>query len=382
MSGLPRYDVVVLGGGPAGCAAALGLARRGVEGVLVVEAGGYEDERIGESIPPDTRALFDQLGVLEGFLGEDHEPCLGSCSSWGADELGYNDFLFNPNGNGWHLDRRRFDAWMAARARDAGVEVWTRAKFVDRLGADERGVELGLQVGDQGAPTRIRAGFVIDATGQRSRYARRCGAQPRTLDRLVVSSGFFELPDAEISRLFRLTMLEAVEEGWWYLARLPRRRVAVAIATSPALHKASRLDRAQGWLAALATTRHILPKLLEAGASPVTGSLTVCAAPSFVLEPVVDTSSSPTWLAVGDAASCFDPISSQGIYKGLSDGLASAQAVAAHLRGDAEALSTYARGVHERFTGYAQQRAYFYGVEQRWTDSTFWRERGGGSERM
>lgn len=369
------YEVIVLGGGPAGCAAALSLARQGVERVLVVEASDYEVERIGESIPPDTRQLFAELGVLAAFLAEEHEPCPGSCSSWGADELGYNDFLFNPYGHGWHLDRRRFDAWMAARARDAGAELWTRCKFVERVGEDGDGVALELRVGHGGERVRVRASFVIDATGRRSRYARRCGARPRQLDQLVVSTGFFELPGDELARLSRLTMLEAVEEGWWYLARLPRRRVAAALATSPKIHRRRRFDRPRAWLDALATTRHVLPALLAAEASPVAGSLAVCAAPSFLLEPSHDESSTPRWLAVGDAASSFDPISSQGIYKGLSDGLRGGRAVAASLRGDPGSLADHAADVRARFEGYAQQRAYFYGVEQRWPESSFWRGR-------
>lgn len=109
------FKVVILDGGPAGCASALSLIAAGVEpeSLLVVKASRFERDRIGKSIPPDTRSLFEALGVLPSFLAEAHEPCYGSASSWGSDELGSNDFLYNPYGNGWHLDRRRFDAWLA-----------------------------------------------------------------------------------------------------------------------------------------------------------------------------------------------------------------------------------------------------------------------------
>lgn len=67
-----------------------------------MESGAYESDRIGESIPPDTRRLFARLGLLEAFEREGHEPCHGSCSSWGEDVLGYNDFTVNPHGTGYH----------------------------------------------------------------------------------------------------------------------------------------------------------------------------------------------------------------------------------------------------------------------------------------
>jgi hypothetical protein len=46
---------------------------------------------------------------------------------------------------------------------------------------------------------------------------------------LLCITGFFDLPAA--GQFSRLTMLEAVEYGWWYAARLPDNRLAVSVAT-------------------------------------------------------------------------------------------------------------------------------------------------------
>jgi flavin-dependent dehydrogenase len=81
------------------------------------------------------------------------------------------------------------------------------------------------------------------------------------------------------------------------------------------------------------------------------------------------------WLAVGDAASAYDPISSQGIYKALADGLAAAPAIVAWLDGEPGGIVDYRNGVAERFLEYLSIRSYFYGAERRWEGAPFWQRR-------
>ena len=142
------WDVAILGAGPAGTACAIALARSVVERICLIEptrARGRGRTAIGETIPPDTRLLLDRLGLWQAFLDEGHERCLGTCSAWGSDRLGYNDFLLNPQGSGWHLDRARFDDFLLRRAREAGATMLA-------------------------APGTALAGtrFVVDATGRAS----------------------------------------------------------------------------------------------------------------------------------------------------------------------------------------------------------------------
>jgi flavin-dependent dehydrogenase len=360
------FDVVILGGGPAGCATALALDRLGMFRVLVVEAGRYESARIGESVPPDTRIVLEQLGVWEDFLKENHEPCLGSCSSWGADALGYNDFLFNPMGNGWHLDRRRFDAFLARAVAERGNALCTGTRFDSGECAGAEGFRLRLG-GDDKQTRVVTARFVVDATGARSCFARNRGASRLFLDQLLCVTAFFEL--AGSVEFSKLTMLEAVEYGWWYAARLPNRRLAVAVAGDPETIKQNALRRPDGWLGLLAQTKHIAAEL--AGCRLVADSQMICAAPSFLLDKVAGKG----WLAVGDAACAFDPISSQGIYKALADGVHAARVIAASLRGSAIETGEYQISVAARFQHYLQNRNYFYGLERRWPTSRFWTRR-------
>ena len=362
---------MVLGGGPAGCAAAIALRRSGGGTVVVVEGGDYGAERIGESIPPDSRQLLARLGLIEAFLAQGHEPCYGSCSSWGTETLGFNDFAFNPNGAGFHLDRRRFDLLLARRAREVGAHVVTGTRFrsVRRRpsggGAGEPLYTVEIEI--HGAVRAVEASYVIDATGSAALAARQLGSRRLTHDRFFCVTGYFHLREG--AELLRLTMLEAVREGWWYAARLPDQRIAVALACEGDDLRTGELYRPEPWLRRASLSTHLAPALLDSFFVP--GSLRVCPVGCFVL----DRPTGPNWLAVGDAASSLDPLSAQGIYKALSDGLEAARAILAGFAGDHEATGRYATEVRRAYDTSLGQREAFYAREHRWPGSTFWARR-------
>src|SRR5215510_12331703 len=81
------------------------------------------------------------------------------------------------------------------------------------------------------------------------------------------------------------------------------------------------------------------------------------------------------WLAVGDAAISFDPLSSEGISKGLEWGRKAAAVAAALCRGDASAAETYQDEIGRTFADYLVTRYRYYAAEKRWPEATFWARR-------
>jgi len=359
------FDVVILGGGPAGCATAMALRLLDDYRILVLESGDYSATRFGECIPPNTRLLFRDLEILEEFDREKHEPNLGSCSSWGADELGYNDFVYNPYGNGWHLDRRRFDHFLSKVTRDRGVKLVTGTRYETHK-ADDDGFQIQFSSNRKGSGT-VRARRVVDATGCGSGFAQHAGAEKRVLDQLICVCGFFHgVPKDSFPAL---TVLEAVEYGWWYAAKLPNNRLAVAVASEPRIVKEMVLRDERHFMTHLANTKHL--SLLMDRTELVESRVVPAPAISYLL----DHPSGRRWIAVGDAASAFDPISSQGIFKSLSDGIEAARAIHGQVNGDSNSLEVFDAYIVDNFEEYLKNRNHYYGVEQRWWNSPFWKGR-------
>ena len=209
-----RYDVAVLGAGPAGAAAAISLRQlRPALRVALVEPSRYNAWRVGETLSPGCRELLAGLGCWERFQSEQFLESFGTRAAWGGDELYDHEFLFSARGSGWHLDRARFDAMLCDAARDAGVEVLADTRLA---GAERSEDRWSLTLRHSDGSERVEASWVIEATGRSAAFAVRQGARRLAADRLVGVAVRFRAPGADPS-----TLVEAQPEGWWYSAATP-----------------------------------------------------------------------------------------------------------------------------------------------------------------
>jgi len=330
----------VVGGGPAGTSAAIALARAGAR-VILLERSGYAGDRVGETFPPEVRFPLERLGVWDRFVAGGHVPSPGILAAWGGPEPRANDFILNPHGAGWTVDRRRFDAMLADAALDAGATVWRDTRI---LGRSDGCLVTG------GGPA-VAAAVVVDATGRASTLRRDLGGRRVAHDRLVALVGVVR-PGAGAGDDQR-ALIEATEHGWWYSARLPDGGLVLAFHTDagPGL--------ARSWDRFLAAAPHTTAR---AGGARLARLLRVAAA-SVRREPAA----APGWLAVGDAAAAHDPICGLGVQWALESGLAAAGAIVAG------APSAHAdAAARRRFDAYLAQRAAYYRAEPRWPRAPFW----------
>jgi len=362
-----RVDVAVIGGGPAGASAASALARLGTR-VALVDRGAAGSPR-GESLPPAATPLLQDLGVWADPHGQGHRRTPGVRSLWGGPAAEV-DFVRQPYGMGWQLDRPRFDAHLVRAARAAGA-VWCGRTCVVGV-TRAAGGPWRLALARPDGTRDLAATVLVDASGRARRIARGLGARVVAYDRLVATVGTYPPCPPGAAEADRRTLVEAVPEGWWSAAPLPDGRLVVAHLSDADLAARHGARTPIGWEALLRRTTEIGARVAAHGGRLEEGPRPVSADSSRL-----EGAGGPAWWAVGDAAAAHDPLSSLGLMQALEAGMRSARAIAG-----LEARADYAAWVRRTYAQYLAQWLGYYALEQRWPAAPFWRRRHAAWERL
>jgi len=360
-------DVVIVGGGPAGAAIALALARRGIS-PIVLEAHPAPQMKVGECLPPTINPLLDHFGLTERLRRRGNLPSYGNRFVWGSNSIEERDFIFGPTGAGWRLDRVTFEDELMQAAKEAGAR-WHPGQ---RLVACSREKDAHFKLTVKGLDTveEYRSNFVVDATGRSARLAGSLGARRVIYDRMMGVASFFDGDAATPAEEDSFTLVEAVSSGWWYSSRLPGGKLIAVYMTDGDLLDHSALRQTDRWLALLNKTKYTEQRVRKYSVGPPTPPRIL---PAHTVR--LTTVTGNGWLAAGDSAVAYDPLASHGISMAMGSGFHAASSIINYLSGRSDALRVYERLIDRSFAHYLLMHHDAYLREQRWSRELFWRRR-------
>jgi flavin-dependent dehydrogenase len=308
---LGSWDVVIMGGGPAGSSAAALLARQGHR-VLVLEKERFPRYHIGESLIPGCLRVLDALGVREDVERAGFVVKRGVTFWWGVDRewsISFAEQQANPSYS-FQVERSRFDEILLGHARRSGAQV--------RDGTAVRDVAL-----DSGDPVVVsdagtaRAKYVIDATGQSSILGRRLGQRQfdESLRNVAIWRYFRGCARLPAPRSGDIAVVRHGDGWWWYIPLEAEEGglTSLGVVLSAESYRRQGADAELIYERARTATPE-LQRWLE-HAYPV-GELRLTADWSYRSRRAAGES----WLLAGDAAGFIDPLLSTGCYLALTAG--------------------------------------------------------------
>lgn len=168
------YDVVIVGGGPAGSSAAIHLAMNGARVMLAEQKKFPRDKLCGEFISPECLDHFERLGVADQIVAAEGVPLTETVfyARNGSSVCVPSEWFGREHSFALGLSRAEMDARLLRRARDVGVDVREEAHATDLLIEQERVCGVQVKASD-GEVRNVRALVTIDATGRTRALARR-----------------------------------------------------------------------------------------------------------------------------------------------------------------------------------------------------------------
>ena len=363
-------DVVIVGGGPAGAAAANVLSAWG-HAVLLLTKSEDTAPTLAESLPPSCRKLFRAIGVLEAIDKAKFLRSTGNTFWWGSDEL--RSERFTDGELGYQVIRREFDRVLRTQAENKNVTVVQGT--VKRVEFDTGEMSLGggtvhvMAGGEHANPVVVSARAVLDCSGRAGVIARqgfrRYGSAPATL----AIAGVWERPYGWSLAEPTHTLVEAYRDGWAWSVPVSAMRRYLTVMVDP---RETDLDRG-GQLAV--TYRRELAKTRQISRLTDHARLTTepwaCDASVYS----ADRYAGPAFLLVGDAASFIDPLSSFGVKKAIASAWMAAIVTNTCLvkpEMAEAACEFYTARESEVFSSYAVQAAEYFRDVAAKHDHPFW----------
>jgi flavin-dependent dehydrogenase len=296
-------DVIVIGAGPAGCAAAIVLAEAG-RSVLLIDRPAGVRRALAESIPPSTRRILTELGVDQAVASAGFQPWRGN-TVWWADAAPRIEH-FSNDAVGFQVDRHQFDRVLRDAAARAGAQI---------VGGVVRSATPPLVTVDaDGEEFQATAPWILDCSGRAGVLARPGLRELEDSHRTVALAGIWHATSQWPAAIDGHTLVASHADGWAWSVPVARDVRYVTVMVDPVRSHLTKdvpaLDVYQTELSKVAPFADLL------------GSAQLVAGPWGADASLYGASrhGGDGFLLVGDAATFIDPLSSFGVKKALTSG--------------------------------------------------------------
>lgn len=302
------WDVIIIGGGPAGSTAATTLAQAGRR-VLVLEKSKFPRFHIGESLLPYNRQIFDELGVWEKIQSSGFTRKRGAQFIMGDDSRGnrlnFSAGSFTEFPESIQVERSKFDDILLQHSREAGADVAEECMVTDyqidkdRVTVKYRSVDL--------ADHEVTARHLIDASGLTNFTANKekLRSYYPTHRKLAIFGHFSEVDMPTGDQEGDILIIRRTH-SWVWMIPLEKNKVSVGLVIDAADFKATGKRPNEVFADAMRDTAAIWKRF--SNAQPL-DRLHVINDFSYKNEVLA----SPRLLRVGDASGFIDPMFSSGV---------------------------------------------------------------------
>lgn len=303
-------DALVVGGGPAGASFAALLAQRGAK-IAIVETHQRLERKPGEHLHGSVRGALRALGVPDDCLLHRFSP--GILSFWRGSTPDFRSYAASGE-PGINVERAAFDKHLLDYAITKGTLL--HIGKLQTVRRHEIGWLVSVQT-DAGA-IELTSPLVVDATGRNASLLRQFDVGLERLgDQYAVCRWLKRKSDDVLAGV--PLMIAAGPSGWWSCVEADAHTLSLTFYASQAMMRSKGL-RATQWIDAhLAEVPAFTERVRRMGGA----TLAEAVFPAFPARAL--TAAGPGFLALGDAAVAYDPVSGLGVAKAMASAFRAAE---------------------------------------------------------